>query len=173
MDHGQARDSLRTIATAQRQAFELRHYRGAGSIVVAWGLVWLIGFGTLQFAPALAHWAWPLGWILALAWTATRPRREGDGRTLASWLVALGFVTLLLLVIEADMRTAAMVFGLVLAASYLAIGIWAGRRFGILGALVLAAGATGWWLMPDWLFASLALGGGGALVLGGLWLQRP
>lgn len=173
MDNRQAQDSLHSIAAAQRQAFELRNYREVGSLVVAWGLVWLAGFATLQFLPALAAWVWPLGWAMALGWTATRPRRQGDGRTLVTWLVALGFVALLLLVVRADMPTAAMVFGLVLAASYLAMGIWAGRRFAMLGALVLVAAGFGWWLAPQWLYAALALGGGGALILGGLWLQRP
>ena len=173
MDHHQARDSLRTIDTVRRQTFELRQYRHVGSIVVAWGLVWLAGFGALQFIPAVAGWVWPLGWVMALGWTATRPRREGDSRTLASWLVALGLIALLLLVVRADMPTAAMVFGLVLVASYLVMGIWAGRRFALLGALVLAAAAYGWWLVPEWFYAALAMGGGAALILGGLWLQRP
>lgn len=173
MELENARENLRTIAAARRQTFELRNYRAAGSIVIAWGVVWLTGFGAQQFLPALAVWVWPVGWVLALAWTATRPRHDADSRSLATWLVALGFVALLLLVVGADVRTAAMVFGLVLAASYIVLGIWAGHRFALLGALVLVIACIGWWVAPGALFSALALGGGGALILRGWWLQRP
>lgn len=173
MDTQRARESLRMIATVRRQTVELRNYRAAGSIVVVWGLVWLAGFGAQQFLPALAVWVWLVGWILALTWTATRPRHDGDWRSLATWLVALGSVGLLLMVVGADLRTAAMVFALVLAASYLVLGIWAGHRFALLGMLALITSCIGWWVAPAALFIALALGGGGALILGGLWLQRP
>ncbi len=173
MDDQKARESLDWIKVARRQTSELRNYRESGSIVTAWGFVWLTGFGGQQFIPAIAHWLWLIGWALALIWTATRPRRAYDNHALATWIVAVGFVLLLLLVIRADTRTAAMVFGMVLAASYAVIGIWAGRRFAFLAAIVLIISCLGWWLFPQWLFGLLAIGGGGALIVGGIWLRRP
>lgn len=173
MDHDLARDGLRTIANARRKTAELRAYRDTGSVVTAWGVVWIVGYAAQQFLPGAAPLVWLAGWAGAIGWTATRPRSRGDMRALATWLVALAFVFTLLLVVRADVRTAAMVFGLVVAASYFALGIWAGARFAVLGAVVLLSACVGWWLTPQWLYLALALGGGLALVLGGLWLRRP
>lgn len=173
MNHQQAQESLASITSARRRAFELRNYRQGGSTVTAWGFVWLSGYGAQQFIPHIAPWIWLMGWVAALIWTLTRPRTEYDVQALATWGVVLAFIGLLLLVIGADARIAAMVFGLVLAASYAVLGIWAGKRFAPLGALALLTSCIGWWLVPQWFFMAMALGGGGALIVGGLWLRRP
>lgn len=173
MDHREAQESLASVTSARLKSFELQGYRQAGSVVAAWGLARLAGFGASQFAPQTAPWIWLIGWASALAWTITRPRAANDLRALATWAVAIVFVTLLLVVIRADLRTAGIVSGLALAASYTTLGIWIGRRFAVLGVLVFLSACIGWWLAPQWLFLALALGGGGALILGGIWLRRP
>lgn len=173
MDRNLAQDSLRSVAAARRTTSELRAYREAGSVVAAWGLVWSAGYGTQQFAPSAASLVWMAGWVCAIAWMATRPRAHDDIRALATWIVMVAFVFAVLTVVRADTRTAAMVFGLVVAAGYIALGIWAGSRFAVLGAAVLLAACLGWWMVPQWLYLTLALGGGVALVVGGMWLQRP
>lgn len=173
MDHQQAQESLASITSARRKAIELRNYRQAGSTVTAWGLVWLSGYSAQQFVPYAAPWIWLIGWVVALIWTLTRPRTTYDVQVLATWGVALAFMGLLMFAIQADARITAMLFGLVLAASYAVLGIWAGKRFASLGALALFTSCIGWWLVPQWLFIVLALGGGGALIAGGLWLRRP
>jgi hypothetical protein len=173
MDKQQARDSLDVIFTARRRAGELRNYRDSGSIILVWGIAWLLGFGAQQFFVNAAPVIWIMAWVGALGWTITRPRNSNDGRTMATWLVALAFIFLLLAVTNADERLAGMIFGLVLAASYAALGIWAGKRFLALAAVVLVTACVSWWLYPQWLFGFLALGGGGGLIVGGAWLRRP
>jgi len=173
MDTRQAQEGLASITNARRKTIELRHYRQAGSIVTAWGLVWLSGYAAQQFVPNLAPWVWVICWAAALGWTLTRPRSEYDAQSLATWAVAAVFISLLIFVVKADLRTIAMLNGLVLSASYAVIGIWAGKRFALLAALALLTSATGWWLVPQWFFVILAVGGGGTLLVGGLWLRRP
>lgn len=173
MDKNIASESLISIDNARNRAKELRGYRDLGSIVSLWGAVWLAGFGTQQFAPSIAPAVWLSGWLVALGWTFTRPRKAGQDQALASWCVAIAFVILLLTVIEADTATAAMICALALAAGYALLGIWIGKRFLALSSLVLAFACGGWWLAPGWLFGLLALGGGAGLMIGGSWLRRP
>ena len=151
----------------------LGNYRAYGSVVSAWGAAWLFGFAAQQFFPALAGWVWILGWIGALGWTVTRPRRRHDGKALATWFILIGYIALLLAILGPDERTISLIFALVLSASYAVMGVWVGKRFFLLAGLVVAAICFGWLWMPNWLFAALALGGGGATIVCGIWLARP
>lgn len=173
MDSGQASEALDTVRQAAGHAARLRHYRGQGPVLVAWGIVWLIAFTTTQFAPDASAPVWLVGWIAALGYTFTRPRTPNDARMTATWLIAAGFVASIVALHGSDQREAAMIFALALGAAQLAIGVWIGARFALLGGATIAVAAAGWWLAPDWLFLTLGLGGGSALIAFGLWLQRP
>jgi len=173
MNPQQAQEGLASVTTARRRTIELRTYRHGGSIVTAWGLLWLSGYLAQQFVPQIAPWVWLIGWAAALIWTLTRPRSDYDLQAFATWAVALAFMGLLAIVVKADIRITAMLFGLVLSVSYAVLGIWAGKRFAALAVLTLVSSCIGWWLVPQWLFLALAVGGGGTLLGGGLWLRRP
>ncbi len=173
MDKKQALEILNDVATARQRTSELRNYRGMGSIISAWGVVWLLGFGAQSIFPVAAPFIWIAGWLGALVWTFTRPPKPEDFRALSTWVVAILCVGLVLVVTKANQTTAAMIFGLALSAAYAILGIWSGKRFLLLAALVLISVCVGWWLVPQWLYLALALGGGGALILGGVWIRRP
>jgi hypothetical protein len=173
MDKKHAFEGLSDVEMARQKTAELRFYRGMGSIVCAWGVVWLFGFGAQSIYPSLAPMVWAAGWLGALAWTFTRPPKSHDIRALATWGVAVICLILILVVTRADQTTAAKIFGLALSAAYAVLGIWFGTRFLALAAVVLVSAGLGWWFVPQWLFFTLALGGGAALILGGLWLRRP
>lgn len=173
MDQRQAADAIKNIETTQQRTQTLRHYRDYGSVIMAWGVAWLVGFMTQQFAPDAAWLAWGAAWIGALGWTLTRPAGKSDQKALATWIICNACISLLLVLIEADFRTIAAVFAIGLTAAYAVMGVWAGRRFLALAALVLVSLLIGWWVVPDALFFALALGGGAGLVLGGLWLRQP
>ena len=173
MDKQSALESLNDVAMARLKTAELRNYRGMGSIVSVWGLVWFLGFGAQAILPTASPWVWGVGWLGALAWTFTKPAKLHDFRALATWSVVTACLILILVVTRADQNTAAMIFALALAASYAILGIWLGNRFLALAAIVLGSASCGWWLLPHLLNLILALGGGGALILGGIWLRRP
>lgn len=173
MDHRQAADAIKNIETAQRRTATLRHYRDYSSVVVAWGIAWLIGFTAQQCVQGSAWLAWIAVWLGALVWTLTRPARQSDYKAFATWAISNACIILLLILIEADFRTVAAIFAVALAGAYGVMGIWVGRRFLALGVLVFASLLIGWWVFPGALFISLALGGGAGLVIGGLWLRQP
>ncbi|GAA5045492.1 hypothetical protein GCM10023208_00030 [Erythrobacter westpacificensis] len=173
MDQEIARAGLDEVSAARRKSAELRGYREIGSIVSAWGAVWLSGFAAQQFLSERAELVWAFGWLFALGWTFTRPKRASDNRSFASWLIAVSFVVFLLAIIRPDVRTASMVCAIVLTASYALLGVWLGRRFLVLAAVVLIFACIGWWLLPGWLSLCLAFGGGASLIVGGFWIRRP
>lgn len=173
MKEAEAKDALDAIQHARQQTSELMGYQVSGSVVAAWGVAWIIGFSAMQFAPQSAQWVWGLCWIAALGWTATRPRAPNDTRVLATWAVAVCCVGLITAMVEADFREASVIIAIAVASGYTIAGLWAGWRFAFLGGLVMVSAAVGWWFLPEFLFLSLGLGGGTALLLGGLWLKRP
>jgi hypothetical protein len=173
MKETEAKDALDAIQHARQQTSELMGYQVSGSVVAAWGVAWIIGFSAMQFAPQSAAWVWSLCWIAALGWTATRPRAPNDTRVLATWAVAVCNVGLITAMFEADVREVSVTIAIAVASGYTIAGLWAGWRFAFLGGLVMVSATVGWWLLPEFLFLSLGLGGGTALLLGGLWLKRP
>jgi FtsH-binding integral membrane protein len=173
MKETEAKYALDAIQHARQQTSELMGYQVSGSVVAAWGVAWIIGFTAMQFVPQSAPWVWVLCWIAALGWTATRPRAPNDTRVLATWAVAVCYVGLITAMVEADFREASVVIAIAVASGYTIAGLWAGWRFAFLGGLVMVSAAVGWWFLPEFLFLSLGLGGGTALLLGGLWLKRP
>ena len=87
--------------------------------------------------------------------------------------MAVCYVGLITAMVEADVREASVIIAIAVASGYAITVIWAGLRFAFLGGLVTVSTAVGWWFLPELLFLSLGLGGGTALLLGGLWLKRP
>jgi hypothetical protein len=172
MDQSEATLVLADIATAKRKTLQLKGYAANGSILIAWGLAWLGGNLASQFSPSASPFLWGLGWAGALFWTATRPRQSGDGRVWATWLALVGFAALMIALLRADVPAASMMASLVVAAAYVILGIWAGHRFTVLGAALTVLIVIAWTLFPAWLFLCLGLGGGGVLILGGVWLRR-
>ena len=173
MDIQEAQSSIQEISSAKRKAAELINYRDSGSVISVWGVIWLTGFTVQQFYPSLASLVWAIGWVGAIGWTMTRPKRPGDGKAMITWFIVVAYITLLLIIISADARTISVIFAVVLSASYAVMGVWLGKRFFLLAGIVAMTICLGWWWVSDWLYAVLAFGGGGALIAGGLWLKQP
>lgn len=167
-----AQQALDMVAQGRARASEYRHYAESGPILVAWGLTWIVGYLTAQFAPAAANLVWLIGIVGSILFTVVRPSGCGDGRVLATVATAFGFVALLIAMIGGDVRIHNAIIALLVAASYIVIGIWSGVRMVWIGLVVALCAALGWFAFPDWLNLWLGLGGGGALLVSGLWLRR-
>lgn len=167
-----AQQALRMVAQSRRRADEFRNYAEAGPPLIAWGLVWIAGNLTAQFAPASANLVWPVAIAGAVLFTVVKSRRRGDGRIIASIATMFGFAVLSLAMIGGDARIQNALVVLIVAASYIVIGIWWGMRLVWLGLAVAVAATLGWFVFPEWLYLWLGLGGGGALLVSGLWLRR-
>jgi hypothetical protein len=172
-----AASALRDVERTRRRAVELSGYAHAGDSLIGWGLVWLICNLVTQLAPAWGNNSWLIGIPAAVAWSMTRkPRggaRGGGWRTVATALTAFGFFAALMLVagIRDPLQANALV-SLCVATAYVVLGIWAGARFAWIGLALAALVLAGWFFDRSHLYLWLAFGGGGALLLSGLWLRR-
>ncbi len=61
---------------------------------------------------------------------------------------------------------------LLVAATYAIVGCWLGLRYAVVGAALAALAAGAFHLAPAQLPLIVSLLGGGALVLGGVWMRR-
>ena len=172
IDADQAATALAAVRTTQRRSAELRSYAHGGKHLIAWGLVWLAGNLAAQFTPHQANWVWAISIAGAVIFQLASAGKRSDWRVLATVAAGLGFygVSVELLEISPALQTA---FGsLVVAAIYIGLGIWVGARFAWLGLILGGIILVGRFAFPHWLPLWLGIGGGGALLISGLWLRR-
>jgi hypothetical protein len=62
---------------------------------------------------------------------------------------------------------------LLAAALYGGIGLWGGVRYIVVGAALALVTLFSFFFLQDRFYVAMALAGGGALILTGLWLRRP
>jgi hypothetical protein len=176
--HEDAASALAAIDRTRRRSFELRGYAQAGDIVICWGLVWLICNLSTYFAPGV-HWAWPAGVVIGTLWSAWRGRGQRRAAGKADWRGFATAVTIAALVVlvsaiagidSADQGNA--LISAFVAGGYVLQGIWSGPRIAWIGIAIAGFVFAGWFLDRAHLDLWLGLGGGGALILSGLWLRR-
>lgn len=172
IDIDEATDALNTVAASRRRATELRNYASAGNALIGWGVAWLAGNLASQFTPHLANWVWFAGIAGATLIGMIGSPGRGDARILGTVAAALGFFLIATAVLHPDARQATALISLLVAASYVVLGLWTGHRFVWLGLLLVAAVLAGWFAIPAWLYLCLAIGGGGTLIAGGWWLRQ-
>ena len=179
---GDAGSALRDVEAAERRSLELFEYGVASPYLLLWGALW-IGAGAVELVvPAAMPWAWlalDVVGLLGTAWLAVgHARRYGGGR---AWLLRLAasaaalavFVAITLMVFAPVSGSGILAFvALLVAAGYAVAGCWAGPRYAVVGAVLAAAVAGTLHLAPAQLPIIVPFVGGGALVLGGLWLRR-
>lgn len=172
IDREGAQAALDAVGRTRRHAGELRGYANAGNILMGWGIAWLVANLASQLDPSWARVAWPIAITGGVLWSVVRPRSGFDGRIFGTAIAAAGYVVLMLVLVRPDPRLANVLISLMVAVGYVVLGIWAGHRFALLGLALVAVILIGWFVVPLWLFACLALGGGGTLLVGGWWLRR-
>lgn len=170
--------ALRSIDSARQHGAALRRYAGAASTVLVWGLVWLVCNLLSQFFPWGPK-SWMVGVPVGTLWAILHPlpRREGAGM---EWRIPLSIFTAFFILWlmgliarpQIDARSGDAIVSLLVALAYIVTGIWSGMRIALLGVAVVVAICLGWFAFPAWLFLWLGLGGGGALILGGIWLRH-
>lgn len=169
-----AASALDAIERTRQRAFELRGYAHAGDIVMGWGLVWPVCNLLHYFAPQVTL-AWPVGIMLATVWSIFRGRRQGKGNWRASASIGTVLALVVLVVFIAQVDSSAQGNALIsafVAAVYVLQGIWTGQRFAWIGIAIAAFVLIAWFVDRAHLELWLGIGGGGALILSGLWLRR-
>jgi hypothetical protein len=169
-----AASALDAIERTRQRAGELRGYAHAGDIVIGWGLVWLVA-NLASYADPRGTIAWAIGIALATLFSMWRGRRHGKGdwRAIASAFTCVALVILVLQIAGVDnaLRGNALI-SIFVAAAYVIQGIWGGQRFAWIGLVITGCVVAGWFLDRPHLELWMGIGGGGALILSGIWLRR-
>lgn len=167
--------ALRDIEDAQARSVMLRGYHYAAPYLILWGVLWAVGYGLTDFFPRHAAAIWsvviPIGVLADLV--AMRGGRNGMWRYPASAAAAgLFLVAVFLVMAPVSGRQVSAVIPLCVALMYVLRGIWSGPRYVVAGIAIAVLTLAGFWLIESHFLLYMAAVGGGALILGGLWLRR-
>lgn len=163
-------------ALAQRSGQYMGYWR-QGAFVQWWGAVWLAAHLLIYFVPARAGTIW-LGCDLAgaIGCAALRmalPRAaRADARLIWAMLIVALFGTFASFLLVRDARAVEVFWTCLAMCGYMIGGLWAGRRWIVLGAAVSAAAILSYCFLGQSYHLVMAAAGGGGLLLGGTWLRH-
>ncbi len=178
IDRQDAASALASIDSARERSGELRRYANAGSKLIGWGLVWLVCNLCTQLIPVWGAKSWLIGVPAGILWSMWNPglgggQGKGSGRYALMGLTVFGFFAAVMAVTGVhDQLQANVIVSLTVATVYIVVGLWVGQRFAWIGLALAAIVLAGWFGDRAHLYLWLALGGGGALIVSGLWLRR-
>lgn len=178
IDRQDAASALASIETARERSGEFRRYAHAGDKLIGWGLVWLVCNLCTQLAPTWGPKTWLIGVPAGILWSMMGPGLGGSGGkgsgryALMAIAVFAFFASVLTVAGVHDQLQANVIVSLTVATVYIVVGLWAGQRFAWIGLGLGALVLIGWFGDRAHLYLWLAIGGGGALILSGLWLRR-
>ena len=191
----EAQDSLNEIHSVIDQTRKAIAHGASSSILIVWGVIWLIGYSGTQFFPQWGGLIWmPLVFIGAISsWVlgarrhhSTTPNANG-AKIGAFWLVLFGYAALWMILLHPAQlpkgvewanyqpfndRQIGAFMATVPMFAYVAGGLWFGRFFVWLGAIVTALTVIGFFLLPAWFNLWMAVTGGGSLIVSGLYIRN-
>lgn len=182
LSRDEAADALKDFDAAERRSASAYGYRMASPHLILWGLIWALGYGAMYLSHG-RDWAmvWPalsLAGVIASFAIGLRMKSSWRGASFG-WRYASSFVALVAFIVALfavlpptrDAQVAAF-FPLLVALAYVLLGIW-GRalRIAAIGAVIGALTLYGYFALDELYLLWLAAVGGGALVLGGLWMR--
>jgi hypothetical protein len=175
-----AEHTLRDISSTARASAAFYGYRVASPHLILWGIIWVIGYGASFFYPQ-ATMTWPLLTVIGVAgscyfgWQARRAGRSRPGwRYGATGLAVFLFIAALFAVMppRTDAQVSAF-YPILVALFYCLVGIWTdGRRMIVAGTAIAVLTLGGYFYLAQIFTLWMAIVGGGALILGGIWLRR-
>ncbi|HEY3798756.1 MAG TPA: hypothetical protein VGL58_10425 [Caulobacteraceae bacterium] len=182
----EASRALGEIEGAHDRIREITAYGYAAPYFLVWGAVWLIADIGTQLGPLIVReWLWPaassLGVLVSIALSVTQNRAGRYARPRLGWrvygvmaAVAAFCVAVIAVFQPMSVKQSHSLFGLVAGFAYLLEGLWLGWRLIALGVALIALTLVGFYTLS--LFGGylvfMGVVGGGALILGGLWLRR-
>jgi hypothetical protein len=175
-----AEQALREISNTERHSATTYVYRTASPHLIVWGVIWMVGYGLAYLKPAWSL-VWPaltmvgLAISVGLGWKERHRVKPFDGRYRATLLVVVLFTIAILAILSP--KTPAQ-FGafvpMLVALFYCVVGIWRrGVRMLVTGIVLAALTVSGYFWVREVFLLWMALVGGGALILGGIWLRNP
>jgi hypothetical protein len=176
----QAAAALREIEATGHRSGELYRYQRSAPMFILWGLIWLIGFSLTELVPAKANFIWVvlnIGGVLGCLYLGRQVKGERSASTTWRWLASIlcifaFYVAVLTVFPPVSARQPAVLIALIVALFYMLGGFWLGTRFAVAGFLLAALTLFGYVTLASHFYLWMAVVGGGALVLAGLWLRR-
>ncbi|WP_186147357.1 hypothetical protein [Burkholderia gladioli] len=176
----QAARALQEIDAVSGHSGRLHRYAHAAPILTLWGWIWLRGFGLGEIWPRGAGLIWiPLNLIgvAGSLYLGQRGKTERAAATNWRWLgsilaILAFYLAVLTLFPTASPRQSAALIALIVALAYGLAGLWFGARFAVAGAVLAMLTLAGYFLLPGHFLLWMAVLGGGALMLAGVWLRR-
>lgn len=176
----EAANTLHDIEDAGRQSARAYRYQKASPHFFLWGGVWVVGYAATYggLRPVMV---WPVLVILGIAgsfwigWrSGAKSSRAYAWRYATTVLTAFLFIEALLAILppKSNLQVDAL-FPLLVALAYAMLGIWTGgTRIAWLGLALAALTLGAYFWLPQYFSLWMAAVGGGALILGGVWLRR-
>lgn len=184
----EAAAALTDIESTTGRSHQMRGYRVAGPILMAWGAIWIVGYLAMGLLPAehisLVWLPLDILGVLATLLLARRGRSaqnagRGAGQSGLGWRSAAGALTVMVFagvtftLFRPVSSSVALVYpGVLCGLIYVTLGVWRMPRFMWIGAAMAAASLIGYALFQPWLAFWMAGVGGGGLMLGGFWMRR-
>lgn len=175
----QASQALREVEAISHRSSQLYRYQRFAPMLVLWGVIWLVGFALTHFFPSRASEIWlPLD-VIGIAGCIFLGRRgkanASNGtswRWLASALAVVAFYIVVLNVFQPfSGEKSAVLISLIVALFYFLSGLWIGSRLAVTGFALAVLTLVGYYLLPAYFLLWMAVVGGGALILAGVWLR--
>jgi hypothetical protein len=173
-----AEQALKDIAQVTDRTSILQGYRAASPILILWGLVWFIVNVCCDRWPDLAGLIWMFGDAVGVIGSIfigyrSKGANRMQWRDLATLFVIMGSaaaVATLVRIQSVELMTAFL--SLLVGSIYMAWGVWRGARIFALGAVIVMVSMIVGLMQPPHFYLWMAVNGGGALILAGLWLRR-
>lgn len=192
IDRSEAAAALAAAGAAEQQSSALYGYRFNAPLLILWGLVWMAADLSLWVWPnaLVFNWSWPVASTVGMIasalyqWRYTRrhaptavagPRsRAFFWRLMITWALTGAFIAgVFTIFAPLEWRDVHAFWALVIALVYSCHGVWNGWRMAAIG-LALGVLTIAAFFLPygaPYLLA-MGAGGGGLLILGGLWLMK-
>lgn len=176
----EAASTLKDIEAAERRSSNAYGYHMSSPHLILWGIIWLIGYGGMYFDRRWGE-IWPFlstAGVLAsfyIGWRMKGARKSGNfgWRYFATFAAIGAFVTALFAILPPTRDAQVGAFtGLLVAFAYVLMGIWSGAvRITLMGIVIGLLTLVGFFYFPAIYMLWLGVLGGGALILGGLWMR--
>lgn len=174
----QAEGALRDITQTERRSSSAYGYKSAAPYLILWGILWIIGYGATDLTPHISGAVWGGVTIVGSVASALVGMRRGgvkrsfSWRIFFSWIAAIFFICAIFTVLKpSDGAQVGAVIPLLVACSYVIMGIWMGTRLAVAGIVIAALTLFGFFFIPAHFALWMAAIGGAALIGTGLWLR--
>jgi hypothetical protein len=180
MPNQQAAESLHEIEHTVRRSAAAYGYQKASPHLIQWGVVWMAGYSLTYVRPQWSA-VWPVLVLLGIAgdfgiarYTRSKGSLTSDWRFASTALALfLFFVALFAIMPPRSGAQAGAFFPIFVGLCYAIVGIWKrAARMVLVGLAVGVLTVGGYFWLPQYFLPWMAVVGGGALILGGLWLRR-